>query len=47
MCISLMKSLRQDPQAWVMMPEHVRPDFCKTKSEKPVDETKAQLITDN
>jgi len=44
MCISLMKSLRQDPQAWVMMPEHVRPDSCKTPIEKPVEETKTPLV---
>jgi len=47
MCISLMKSLRQDPQAWVMMPEHVRPDSCKTPIEKPVEETKPPLVIEN
>lgn len=33
MCISLVKSLRQDPQAWVMMPEHLCPDEFKKKNE--------------
>ncbi|MFV5343175.1 BCCT family transporter [Acinetobacter oleivorans] len=47
MCISLMKSLRQDPQAWVMMPEHLRPDSCKTPIEKPVEETKAPLVIES
>ncbi|WP_111893261.1 BCCT family transporter [Acinetobacter sp. MB5] len=37
MAVSLFKSLRQEPQAWAMMPEHVRPDFCKAESDKPVD----------
>ncbi|KQW99724.1 choline transporter [Acinetobacter sp. Root1280] len=32
MCISLVKSLRQDPQAWVMMPEHLCPDEFKKKN---------------
>ncbi|WP_333663079.1 BCCT family transporter [Acinetobacter sp.] len=39
MCASLIKSLRQDPQAWVMMPEHLRPDEFKTVKES-VDSTK-------
>jgi len=30
--VTLFKSLRREPQAWAMMPEHVRPDFC----DKPV-----------
>lgn len=33
MCISLIKSLRQDPQAWVMIPEHLRPDEFKTEKD--------------
>lgn len=32
MSVTLFKSLRREPQAWAMMPEHVRPDFC----DKPV-----------
>lgn len=39
MCASLIKSLRQDPQAWVMMPEHLRPDEFKSVKES-VDSTK-------
>lgn len=37
MCISLIKSLRQDPQAWVMMPDHLRPDEFKTNKEMNED----------
>ncbi|MBK0062336.1 MULTISPECIES: BCCT family transporter [unclassified Acinetobacter] len=37
MCFSLIKSLRQDPQAWVMMPEHLRP--CEFKTVKESIET--------
>ena len=46
MCFALMKSLRQDPQAWVMMPEHLRPDFCKTEQKlSHIDEQKTAIIT--
>lgn len=37
MCISLVKSLRRDPQAWVMMPEHIRPDEFKKNKEMNED----------
>lgn len=37
MCISLVKSLRQDPQAWVMMPEHLCPDEFKKQNEDKED----------
>ncbi|HEN9691443.1 BCCT family transporter [Acinetobacter baumannii] len=49
MCVSLMKSLRRDPQAWVMMPEHVRPEFCKTETQNKDEkaEQKAPLIIEN
>ncbi|MCG9483435.1 BCCT family transporter [Acinetobacter pittii] len=49
MCVSLMKSLREDPQAWVMMPEHVRPDFCKTesKAKNETTDTKTSLVIEN
>lgn len=33
MSITLFKSLRRDPQAWAMMPVHVRPEYCQ--EEKP------------
>lgn len=42
-CISLIKSLREDPLAWVMMPEHVRPDSCKTE-QKPVEKPKEKSL---
>ncbi|MGE8623190.1 BCCT family transporter [Acinetobacter schindleri] len=29
MSVTLFKSLRREPQAWAMMPEHVRPDFSE------------------
>ena len=32
MSISLFKMLRREPQAWEMLPVHVRPDFCKTET---------------
>lgn len=38
MCISLIKSLRQDPQAWVMMPDHLRPDEFKTEKDNTTSE---------
>lgn len=38
MCISLIKSLRQDPQAWVMMPDHLRPDEFKTEKDNTTAE---------
>ncbi|MER8322728.1 BCCT family transporter [Acinetobacter baumannii] len=44
-CISLIKSLREDPLAWVMMPEHVRPDSCKTE-QKPVEKPKEKSLTE-
>lgn len=31
MSVTLFKSLRREPQAWAMMPEHVRPDFSDNK----------------
>ncbi|AUX86461.1 choline transporter [Acinetobacter sp. ACNIH2] len=37
MCISLVKSLRRDPQAWVMMPEHLCPDEFKKQNEAKED----------
>lgn len=37
MCISLVKSLRRDPQAWVMMPEHLCPDEFKKQNEDKED----------
>lgn len=42
MAISLIKTLRREPQAWEMLPTHVRPDFCK-EQEKLV-EVKTELI---
>ncbi|ENX21712.1 hypothetical protein F892_00950 [Acinetobacter vivianii] len=42
MAISLIKTLRREPQAWEMLPTHVRPDFCK-EPEKLV-EVKTELI---
>ncbi len=44
-CISLIKSLREDPLAWVMMPEHVRPDSCKTE-QKSVEKPKEKSLTE-
>lgn len=37
MCISLVKSLRRDPQAWVMMPEHLCPDEFKKQNDAKED----------
>ncbi|WP_404227733.1 BCCT family transporter [Acinetobacter venetianus] len=31
MSVTLFKSLRREQQPWMMMPEHVRPEFCKEK----------------
>ncbi|WP_151723661.1 BCCT family transporter [Acinetobacter ursingii] len=42
MAISLIKTLRREPQAWEMLPTHVRPDFCK--EQKKLVEVKAELI---
>ncbi|WP_151726028.1 BCCT family transporter [Acinetobacter ursingii] len=42
MAISLSKTLRREPQAWEMLPTHVRPDFCK--EQKKLVEVKAELI---
>jgi choline/glycine/proline betaine transport protein len=42
MTISLIKTLRREPQAWEMLPTHVRPDFCK-EQEKLI-EVKTELI---
>lgn len=32
MCVTLYKSLRREPQAWLMLPEHVRPKFKEKES---------------
>lgn len=37
MCFSLLKSLRKDPQAWTMMPDHLCPDEFKTNKEMNED----------
>ncbi|ENV92281.1 hypothetical protein F937_01672 [Acinetobacter calcoaceticus ANC 3680] len=42
MAISLIKTLRREPQAWEMLPTHLHPDFCKVV-EKPV-EIKTEIV---